>query len=96
MGHPGLPSAALLRRPLAALLMGASIALMSTPTQAGQLLGGLLDKPLTNLVSLSPRDTTRVIIRTQPGLLSAVIRLVKIARSGRATVLRAGSSVRIE
>src|SRR5262245_21479957 len=41
MGHHGLPSTALVRRPIAALLMGASIALMSTPIQAGQLLGGL-------------------------------------------------------
>ncbi len=65
------------RRPLAVLLLAASLtAVLPAPSRAGQLLGGLLDKPLSNLLSTLPRGTTRVIVRTDRGALSVVLRLV--------------------
>jgi serine protease AprX len=65
-----------MRRPFAVLLFAAaSIAALPAPTQ-GQLLGGLLDEPLPNLLSALPLGTTRVIVRVERGALSAVVRLV--------------------
>ena len=69
----------------ALLLVASSTAALPAPARAGQLLGGLLDKPLSNLVSALPRGTTRVIIRTDRGALSPVLRLVT-ALGGRVLV----------
>jgi hypothetical protein len=63
-------------RPLAALLLAAApTATMPTPAR-GQLLGGLLDEPLTDLLGGLPGTTTRVIIRTDRGALAPVQQLV--------------------
>jgi serine protease AprX len=66
----------LARRTLAVLLLASSIAVLPAQARAGQLLGGLLDKPLSALQPVLSGGTTRVIIRTERGALSAVLRLV--------------------
>ena len=75
MRHPRLPST-LVRRSIAALLtVAALIAALPARTDA-QLLGGLLDKPLSTLASGPSRATTRVIVRTERGALAPVIGLL--------------------
>ena len=76
--HPGSPSqAAIVRRRIAVVVLSAVVtAALPMQAQAGQLLGGLLDKPLSNLLGALPLGTTRVIIRTERGALSPVLRLV--------------------
>ena len=62
---------------MAALMLAAMLtAVLPAPSSAGQLLGGLLDQPLSNLLGALPRGTTRVIIRTDRGALASVLRLV--------------------
>ena len=62
--------------PIAVLtLVTAMIAVTPAGTTAGQL-GGLLDKPLSTVLEALPQDTTRVIIRTERGALTAVLQLV--------------------
>src|SRR5689334_21173555 len=64
------------RRPTAASLLAAAlIAVLPVQALAGQLVGGLLDQPLSTL-STAVKGSTRVIIRTDRGLLAPVIRLV--------------------
>ena len=65
------------RRRIAVVMLSAVLtAVLPMQAQAGQLLGGLLDKPLSNLLGALPLGTTRVIIRTERGALSPVLRLV--------------------
>jgi serine protease AprX len=64
------------RRPLAASLLAAALmAALPVQASAGQLLSGLLDQPLSTL-STAVKGSTRVIIRTDRGMLAPVIRLV--------------------
>ena len=90
LSHPSARQSASLRtttarRRLAVLLAAASIAVLPSQARAGQLLGGLLDKPLTNLLSALPGGTTRVIVRTDRGALATVLKLVT-ALGGRVLV----------
>ena len=51
-------------------MMAVLTAVVPAQARAGQLLGGLLDKPLTNLPGALPLGTTRVIVRTDRGALA--------------------------
>ena len=58
------------------LTLAAALMVFLPVQAAGQLLGGLLDKPLSNLLGALPGGTTRVIVRTERGALAPVLRLV--------------------
>jgi hypothetical protein len=57
-------------------MMAAALTVLVPGPAHGQLLGGLLDQPLANLLGAPARGTTRVIIRTERGALTVVLRLV--------------------
>ena len=65
------------RRPIAALLLVAAFtAVLPARAQAGQLLERAAGQAALEPVAARPRGTTRVIVRTERGALSAVLRLV--------------------